>query len=184
MRKLPENFEREFWDLMFPVVTDGTTKSRRNLLVSSFVIVALYILGKSLSDLNVFGFSLEGSDKKTILYIAIALILFWVSVFSFNVAKDRDLNAERKLILDDTVARLKKYKDGLESKFSNVEESNHNKNTMRQVQGEYQRYTSQLDRTKRARALTALIYYIDLALPLAMSFIAIGYLAADLWNMQ
>src|SRR5690554_50065 len=164
---------------MFPVVTDGTTKSRRNLLVSSFVIVALYVLGKSLSDLNVFGFSLEGSDKKTILYIAVALILFWMSVFSFNTAKDRDLNAERKLILDDAVGRLKKYKDGLESKYSNVEDNHPNKNTMRQAQVEYQRYTSQLDRTKRARALTALLHYIDLALPLVMALIAIGYLVAD-----
>lgn len=183
MRKLPDSFEKESWDLMIPVSTEGTIKSRRNVIVGSFTILTLYILGKSLTELRVFGLSLEGSDQARILVIGLVLIIFWLMAFVANWVKDFELNKERKLLIGQVVENLKMQKENMESRYAHVDDNHPNKATMKQVQREYERYVSQFDRTKRARLLTQLTAGVDFALPVTLGLLASIFLTVDIWTI-
>ena len=184
MQKLPDNYEKNFWDLLIPVVTEGTAKNRRNLIVISFIIISIYVLDKSLTDLRVFGLSIEGSNKGYVLVLAILLIAFWTFMFIGNYLKDLDINLERKHILNKNIESLKTSKERFEKKYSDVADDHPNKRTMKEIQREYSIYTAQLERTKRGRILTAILSGIEAVLPLLLSAVAICLLFLDLINVH
>lgn len=182
MQKLPESFEKEYRDLMIPIMTDGTSKARRNLIVASFIVCSLYFLGKSLSGLRVLGFSLEGADQIKIFYIALILIVFWLVLFVVNWWKDYELNQERKRLLVGLVDQIREHKERLEQQCAKVKDDNNpNIQRMRSLQREYDRFKSQSDRTKTARQLTGVTIGVDLVLPLILALVSAGLLVSDIF---
>ena len=105
--KLPENFETEYFSLLTPVVTDGTLKNRRNLLVAAFSISLIYFLGKSLSEISFLGIKLDGADGKATLIAAFILIFFWFVMFCIHASKDAQINKERRHLLIQHTEKLK-----------------------------------------------------------------------------
>ncbi len=180
MNRLPDNFEKDFWDLMIPVTTDETTRSRRNLSVLSFVVSSIYLLEKSITDLRVFGLTLEGSNQNTLLVIAACLVAYWLSLFIASASRDAEINKERRFILNKVILGIKTRKDNLEHRYSDKDDSRPNKQTMQSVQSEYQIYLDQQYRTKVAKWLSAGIFLIVNTLPIILGVFTIYVLMGDL----
>lgn len=181
MHQLPESFEKEYWDLMIPIATEETTRSKRNLSISSFIIIAIYLLDKSLTDLRVLGLNLEGTSNVAVLYLAIALIIFWLLLFIASAFKDAELNKERRHLLKSVIAKIEESKNHYELKYSERDDSHPNKQTMKSIQREYQKYLDQLDRTKNARLLSVSTFYVTNCLPILLSLASLVYLFRDIY---
>ncbi len=171
--KLPDNFEKEYFSLLTPIVTDGTVKNRRNLLVATFSISILYFLEKPLSSLNIFGIKLESTDGKTILIAALVLISFWLFMFCIHATKDMKINKERHHLLNRYVDRLeetlKRYKDVLEAKKNDPDfNATKIKVDIINVERQCQTFNEQKGRTTAAKKLAILAFTIEYSLPLLL----------------
>lgn len=180
MSKLPDSFEKEYFDLLIPITTDGVLKNRRNLMVSSFIIVSIYFLDKSLSDLKVLGLSLEGANGNKILVLGLLLIVFWLIMYIAHLIKDSEINRERRHLLDVYVIDLRERLNSSKESFNHLKEDHPNKRAIIDLEKQYGIYTNQLDRTRRARIVAAVIEYIEKYLPIAMSIFSFYLIYKDI----
>jgi len=149
--------------------------------VSSFIVFALYQLDKSLSELNVFGLSLEGSDGALVVTMASVLILYWFVMYLINATKDMEINKARKHIL---VSKVKSFDGKLKharERYSNHEKSHPNKEDLEKLEHEYQEYRMMLDRTRAARRLTFGSLFIEYSVPMVLAIGALMYLGSDIY---
>lgn len=178
--KLPESFERDYFDLLVPITTDGAAKSRRNLLVSSFIVCALYFFNKSLTELRVLGFSLEDSEEGKILIVAALLIGFWLLIFTLNWFKDFEINRERSRILSGAAKELEKYRERLELQTADLPHDHPNRRRWAEVEREYERYAGQSSRTRFVRYLTLVSLALDLILPILLAGFSLCFIINDM----
>lgn len=181
--KLPENFETEYFSLLTPVVTDGTLKNRRNLLVAAFSISLIYFLGKSLSEISFLGIKLDGADGKATLIAAFILIFFWFVMFCIHASKDAQINKERRHLLIQHTEKLKTSLDYSIEKYSGHADTHPNKIGIREKQNQYDIFLKQKERTKLATRLAYLGYLIEYTLPLIIGGYSMLLLIIDLYKL-
>lgn len=178
--KLPDNFEKEYFTLLTPVVTDGTVKNRRNLLVSSFSISLLYVMGKPLSELSVLGIKLEGTDGTSILVAAFLMVLFWFLMFCIHASKDAQINKERRHLLLKHAEAVKNRLEFEKEIYSKFEDSHPNKRDIAKTEKEYDVFLQQKHRTKNATGLALVAFVIEYGLPLILGGWCMSRLLVDL----
>ena len=166
--KLPDNFENDYFSLLTPVVTDGTIKNRRNLLVSAFSISLLNVLGKSIAELKVLGIDLKNTDSQVLLLGALGLILFWFIMFIIHAEKDKQINKERRHLLIKYTEKLKIQLDYAKDKFQDYDNEHPNKKQISEFQSEYDIFINQKKRTRKVNLLGVVAYIIEYSLPLLM----------------
>lgn len=167
--KLPVNFEKDNFGLLTPVVTDGTIKNRRNLLVSSFSITLLYALDKSISSVKVLGIDLNGTSGETLILSAFLILLFWGVMFVIHALKDFNINKERKYLLIKEAERVKLRLDYAKENFESLPDSHPNFKEIAQHESEYNIFINQQIRTKKARVLSSISFVIEYSLPLILT---------------
>ena len=183
MAKLPDKFEYDRLELLTPQVSEGTSKSRRNLVVSSFIVVAIYLLDKSLLDLNVFGLRLAGANPEKVLLFAIGLILFWGILFCINGSKDAALNKERRYLLSqDEKLQLAAIERSL-STMGNIKEGNPHMTRKNELERELKTHLDQLERIKSAKRLSITAFVIENALPFILAGMAIYCLSRNILSV-
>lgn len=184
MAKLPESFEKDYVDLLTPVVSDGTTKNRRNLVVASFIISVIYLLDKSLTELSVFGLDLDGSDSTTLLAIAVVLILFWAGMFIAHAVKDAGINRERKHLLEIHVNKLKKQfgRYVREREENTPDPLKVRESSIETICNQLNRYTRQQTRILSARIISKVAGIVDYGIPIVLAVIAILFLGVDIYK--
>ena len=168
MARLPDSFEKDYLDLMQPIVSEGTIKNRRNLLVYSFSICTVYILDKSLLEFKLFGVHLVDSNPSILLYIALSVVLFWSLMFIMHSIKDKGLNKEREIILVKHVFLLRERMNGLGGKIKN----DHIEPELSELKMQHSIYEGQRIRLHKVGILNQIISFIESTLPLGMAVIA------------
>ena len=177
--KLPADFEKDNFALLTPVVTDGTLKNRRNLLVSSFSIALLYALDKSLSSIKVLGINLNGTSGATLTISAFLILIFWVAMFVIHALKDFNINKERKYLLIKQADLVKSRLDYAQDKFQALPIDHPNFKEIAQHKSEYDIFLNQQLRTKKARLLSSVSFVIEYSLPFILTFWCFYLLTAD-----
>jgi len=177
--KLPADFEKDNFGLLTPVVTDGTLKNRRNLLVSSFAISLLYALDKSLSSIKVLGIDLDGTSSTTLIISAFLILLFWGTMFVIHAVKDFNINKERKYLLIKQTHSLKSRLDYSLENFQHLAKEHPNFKEIAQHQNEYDIFLKQELRTKKARLLSSISFVIEYSLPFVLTVWCFYLLSVD-----
>lgn len=176
--------EKEYLDLLYDYQSDETKKTRRNLTVSSFVVVALHLIGKKLSDARFFWTHLEDSDQRWLLGIAAAVLIYWVAMGVLYVLRDKQLHNERKRLLDAHVKDLKGTIERWTKKIAErskepIEVPDHMKTQLRNATTEYAPYLNQLERTAWARRFNQATKVAEFGLPLVLAAWALTYIVCD-----
>jgi hypothetical protein len=167
---------KQFLDLLLEYRSDETRKSRRNVSLIAFVILAAALLGLRLTDINAFGLSLHKSSPLPVLLLTSALLAYWTVMFCLAWLQDQEIQKERALLLEQHVALLIK-------RLAEMDEVN--KQSGRNIYPDYgdakgsvDAYRSQQERTKKASVLGRIIRSLEIVVPLAlaaMSSIMLGF---------
>ncbi|GAA0303614.1 hypothetical protein GCM10009128_23760 [Psychrosphaera haliotis] len=179
MAKLPDGFEKEYLSLLQPITSEETIKNRRNLFVASFVILSVYSLGKSLTDVKVLGLNLQGSNANALFILAIAILIFWTFMFVIHAVKDFEINQERKYLLDAHV-------DSVKSRIENMREKvdiTHSSYEFSSAKGQLAIYQNQQDRIKKALKLSKLTFIIEYGLPILLALISLCLIINNAYNV-
>ena len=179
MSKLPDGFEKDYLLLLEPIVSDGAIKNRRNLLVASFSIFTVYALGKSLTDIRVFGLDLHGSDPKILLLLSLSILIFWALMFVAHSVKDFDINRERKHLLEKHIDAVKNRIEGTRDK---AEKSDHFRGEHNSAKRQFEIYEKQQIRVKKAILFSKLTFTVEYCLPILISIISSCYIIKDLYS--
>ncbi len=177
--KLPESFEKDYLEVLELKSSDGAIKNRRNLLVAAFSICSVYVLGKSLTDIKVLGINLEGTNKFHLLGLAAVLIVYWSVMYFLHYYRDRELNVERKALLDKHVEKVKQQVDHYNDK-KRTSSHQHFEQKFREVSAQYNIYLSQSERTNKAAIANRVANFVEVFLPFSIGLLALIFLAIDL----
>lgn len=185
MKELPEDFEEKYLELIEPYQSEETMKTRRNLMVASFIIVALSYVGIPLEKIRLFATDLQGADLRAIYIVAFAIIGYWSVVFIFLWFRDREMQKERSTLLlklvNDIGTRISdedKEIDDLLRRGQAVPGTKHHQLDV--MKSYYKKYTDQIGRTSRARQLTNTARRVIDWLPVMLAFVAVSILINDL----
>ncbi|MDO8988340.1 MAG: hypothetical protein Q7U91_01770 [Sideroxyarcus sp.] len=138
MPQLPESFEKDYLELLKPFISEEQKKSRRNVLVSSFTVITIYLLEKSLTELNVFGVHLGGSNDYAVLILATLLITYWLAMYLAYSKRDDEIQQEQLHLLLKHVETIK----------ARIAQLNKNIEECKTTEGIYSHYRTELDNEK------------------------------------
>ena len=152
MAQLPESHERDFLELLKPYVSEEQKRSRRNTIVSSFIVLGIYVLGKSLTDIRVFGVDLHGSNKYIVLVLAICMIIYWLVMYVAYSQRDNVIQSEQEHLLQNNVEKVKKRMDEMQARVdadiqNKGSTSGHWKSELGSAKSNYIIYENQVSRT-------------------------------------
>jgi len=181
--------EKEYLDLLYDYQSDETKKTRRNLTVASFVVVALHLIGKKLSDTRFFWTDLEGSDQRWLLGIAAAVLVYWVAMGILYALRDKQLHNERKRLLD---AHIKDLMDTIDRWTKKIETNvtpgagvpGHMQTQLQNATTEYAPYLNQLKRTVWARRFGIATKAAEIGLPIVFATWALVYIVCDFLSVS
>ncbi len=178
MEQLPESHERDYLELLKPYVSEEQKKFRRNTLVSSFVILSVYILGKSLTDIRVAGINLEGGSKFSILVLAGVMVIFWLVMYLIYYWRDLEVQKEQNHLLLKHVINVKERLDSFKRRVdgamaSNGAVNNQLRSEYTNAQSTYGIYESQLLRTNKAGLLNSVLSKVELLLPVLAAVVCL-----------
>lgn len=175
--ELPKDFEKEYMSLITDFSSDDTKKLRRNIIVSSFIILSVNYLGLSLNDVKAFGLDLSNAHDNKVYIIALIMMVFWFILFFINHVKDHEAFKEKHHNLNMPVYKIKEQliiweekgeeddKKGLRAALANPAY----KDTLNQ----YKIYQNQLERIERASKLQNVINFVNLVLPALLGIVTI-----------
>ncbi len=99
--KLPEKFEENYLGLHDDHYSDDTKKSRKNMMVITFIVLSLQYLEISITDIKFFGIELASTHEFKIRVIAFILLSYWYILYLAFFIKDNNLlKAKRSTLLD------------------------------------------------------------------------------------
>lgn len=184
MPPLPESYEKDFLELLKPFVSEEQKKSRRNVLVSSFTVMSIYLLGKSLTELNVFGLHLGGGNKYAVLILAALLLIYWLVMYLAYSKRDDEIQKEQQYL-------LLKHVDGIKERIvvlnKNIEEASSNDGLRSHYQHElngeknnFNIYEKQISRTAKADSFNFALKKIEYWLPITTGIAALFFICKDI----
>ena len=174
MSQLPESHEKDYLEQLKPYISEETKKFRRNTVVSSFIILSVYFLGKSLTEIKVAGLNLLGSNNDSVLIIAMVMITFWLIMYLIYYRRDLEIQKEQQHLLMKHVELMKKRIDNFEERINNAIERNvgihdQTQHNLTLAQNEYNIYKNQSSRTNKAGILNSVINNTELFLPIIIA---------------
>jgi len=178
MPKLPESHERDYLELLKPFTSEEQIKTRRNVVVTSFVVLSIYFLGRSLTDISVFGVNLKDSNDVFVLALTAILIAYWLIIYLIYFRRDFEIQKEQERLL---LSHVKKVKDRIDESQSNLEKLGDDIGGMRphwatelnNAKTYYSIYENQLNRTKSAGTLNVVLKKVEIWLPVIVSTAAL-----------
>ncbi len=186
-RELPPTYEKDYLELLYDYHSDETKKSRRNVIVVSFVVVSIHFLGLNLADIKA-GVELAKANPQAMIALAMALILYWLVMFLAYSFSDRQIHHERRYLLS-------KLADDLETELSTFEaQCNDNyvnqgrrlpdehRQRLAKLKSDYSLWVGQRKRTRLAARLRAVMTGLEHLLPVFLAAWALSYLFVDLWR--
>lgn len=184
MPQLPESYERDYLESLKPFVSEEQKKSRRNILVSSFTVISIYFLGKSLAELNVFGLHLGGSNNYAVLVLASALIIYWLAMYLAYSKRDDEIQKEQSHLLLKHVetirVRIAQLNKSIEECKTTEGIYTHYRTELQNEQNSFGIYEKQLSRTAKAGTLNFALKKVEYWLPIITGITAIFFICKDL----
>ena len=184
MPQLPEAYEKEYLELLKPFISEEQKKSRRNVLVSSFTVMCIYLLGKSLSELNVFGLHLGGSNDYAVLFLAALLITYWLAMYLAYSKRDDEIQKEQQHLL---LTHVERIKERIVTLNKNIEENknsdvmrNHYQRELNNEKDNFNIYERQISRTAKADSFNFALKKVEYWLPIITGFAALFFICKDL----
>lgn len=175
--ELPNDFEKEYMSLVADFSSDDTKKLRRNLIVSSFIIISVNYLGLSLNNVKAFGLDLSSTHDNKVYIIALIMMIFWFILFFINHVKDHEAFKEKHRNLNIPVniikEQLKAWEDKIERDGDNGLRAAQANSDYRHTLNQYKIYQNQLERLERASKLQNIINLVNLVLPALFGFATI-----------
>lgn len=178
-----------FLQLLSPDISDTTLKNRRNLLASSFTVLATDYIGLSLNEVRVFGIDLNEGSNSRLLVVAISLILFWMLMYVLNGSRDAlRIKAERSLFN----AKIIEAKEGMqqlrEARPGSIQTDQSDNAKLQGFVDKTHYWLDVREETRKEttwfRLLTYFVLVIEYILPLLMAVGAICFLYTELQNMN
>ena len=148
------------------------------MLITSFIIISIHLLGKNISDLSVFGLKLEGTNSNRASFMALSLIVYWIFLYVGHLIKDSEINKERTVLLNKQVELFKKVLSHFEQYKDQVTVTN-NKIEYQRLNKEFQRVIEQRTRTDKATKLIKNLGRLEKYVPLIFSVWAIYLLVCN-----
>lgn len=180
MAELPPTYEKDYLDLLYDYHSDETKKTRRNLIVTSFLVIAVRFIGIPLSDIKLFGVDLTHGDIRAISLIFILLLAYWFVMFIVYSLYDHRLQSERRELLSKHVrslyGELDMNKKILEDKNTGPYKRQAAVDRNAVLEHQIGIYMLQQERTKGVNGLGALIMFVEVFLPIGLVAAAIKYL--------
>lgn len=184
MPQLPESFEKDYLNLLKPFVSEEQKKSRRNVLVTSFTVMSIYLLGKSLTELNVLGLHLGDSNDYAILVLATLLITYWLAMYLAYSKRDDEIQKEQQHLL---LKHVEGIKDRIVVLNKNIEEDksndglrNHYQRALDDEKNNFNIYENQITRTANAGKLNFTLKKVEYWLPIITGITALFIICKDL----
>lgn len=116
---ISRDYERSYLELLSDYHSEETKKTRRNLTVASFVVIAIHVASVPISKLK-FPYVDSGDMNPTaIVILAGFLIFYWSSMLVLYVARDQKVQAERQHQLSNIEDALKKELESLNRRIGN-----------------------------------------------------------------
>lgn len=183
MPQLPESFEKDYLDLLKPFVSEEQKKSRRNVLVTSFTVISIYLLGKSLAELNVFGLHLGDSNDYAILVLAALLITYWLAMYLAYLKRDDEIQKEQQHLLLNHVERIKErivvLNKNIEENKSNDGLRNHYQRELDNEKSNSSIYEKQIARTANAGKFNFALKKVEYWSPVITGITALLIISKD-----
>lgn len=175
--ELPKYFEKEYMSLITDFSSDDTKKLRRNLIVSSFIIISVNYLGLSLNDVKAFGLDLSSTHENKVYIVALIMMVFWFILFIINHVKDHETFKEKNHNLNKPVSKIKEQLKAWEEKGEEDEKKGLRaalaNPAYKDALNQYKTYQNQLERIERASKLQNVINLVNLVLPVLLGIITI-----------
>ncbi|MDD5471026.1 MAG: hypothetical protein PHP05_03840 [Sideroxydans sp.] len=186
MPQLPESYEKDYLELLKPFTSEEQKKTRRNVLASSFTVICIYSLDKSLTELNVFGLHLGDSNDYAVLVIAILLTTYWLVMYLAYSKRDDEIQKEQQ-------HQLLKYVEGIKERIvvlnKNIEENKLNGSLLSHYQQELNNeynylgiYEKQTSRTAKAGSINFALKKIEYWTPIIAGITAQFLICNDLFH--
>lgn len=178
MAKLSESHERDYLELLKPYASEEHIKTRRNVVVTSFVVLSIYLLGRSLTEISVFGVKLEGSNKFSVSALALVLITYWLIMYLTYFCRDYEIQKEQECLLLSGVQKVKARMDEMQVNIDAVINKEggiiaHWKAEFDTAKSYYTIYENQLNRTKNAGVLNVVLKKVECWLPVFLAEFAL-----------
>ena len=174
MSQLPDSHEKDYLELLKPYVSEDTKKFRRNTVVASFIILSIYFLGKSLTEIKVAGLDLFGSSNDSVLILAMVMLTFWLIMYLIYYRRDSEIQKEQQHLLMKHVEVLKEQLDSFEEEINAAMEENRGirsqlRHNHTSATNNYDVYMNQSSRTNKAGILNSVINKTELLLPIIIA---------------
>lgn len=109
-------------ELLYDHQSEDFKKSRRNLMVITFIIISVGVLGIDLTNLNILGLKLSEIPNPRIIYlVGIILIVYWLIMFEIYRKRDKDIHSLHHHIVINQIIDLKNEIPVLEGKLQEAD---------------------------------------------------------------
>lgn len=184
MPQLPESFEKDYLELLKPYISEEQKKARRNVLVSSFTVIAIYQLGKSLTELNVFGLHLGDSNDYAVLILATLLITYWLAMYLAYSKRDDEIQKEQLHLLLKHVETIETRIAQLNKKIEKCKTTEgiyaHYRTELDNEKNSFSIYEKQLSRTEKAGHLNFALKKVEYWLPFITGITALFFICKNI----
>ncbi len=107
-------------ELLYDHQSEDFKKSRRNLMVITFIIISAGVLGVDLTKLNILGLKLrEIPNPSSIYLVGIVLIGYWLIMFEVYRKRDKNIHSLHNDIVIKTIRDLEDEIPILEEEYNN-----------------------------------------------------------------
>lgn len=169
-----KEYEKGNLELLYDYHSEETKKHRRNLVVTSFIVISICYLELSLGDLTIFGLELSQGDSFKISLITFILINYWGLMFYLYYRQDWEIHSERKRAyfshLEYLVKRKQAYDNEEEGLPVSATEWHQELNDITSTLNIYEKQNKRMSSTRRLIGLTKIFEALT---PLAIYLIAL-----------
>jgi preprotein translocase subunit SecG len=146
--------------------------------------MCIYLLGKSLTELNVFGLHLGGSNDYAVLVLAALLIIYWLVMYLAYSKRDDEIQKEQQHLLLKHVKRIKErivvLNKNIEENKSNDVIRNHYQQELNNEKNNFNIYEKQISRTAKAGSLNFALKKVEYWLPITTGIAALIFICKDI----
>jgi hypothetical protein len=107
---------KEMLTLLAGYRSEESRRAHRNVSVTSFILIAAWVLGINITDVEAFGLAISKDAELTALGIAFVLLAYWFGMFLFHHERDLSIQAERREVFNATIRGVIAQKNDIDQK--------------------------------------------------------------------
>jgi len=165
-------------------VYSGLVYRGQDVMATSFIVLCIHFLGRSLTDLSVFGLNLGGSNQYAVLLIAIVLIIYWLGMYLAYSVRDFGIQNEQFHLIEKYIADIKE-------RISTVEQYLNDKSVYGGYRVEFDNLTNllavhdkQQTRTASVRGLNGILHKVEYWTPIIVGIAAFIILLIEIFHIN